>query len=116
MSYYRRVSPGERVFHLTKETEPFSRKFLQVIIEGEGQLKLSRWQAALPVLMNAHPGAHVILKGHLGFTYWDSSGPVQDVMEITTDWDGFDFTRAPFLISPPVDLRKDPVMQILLLH
>jgi hypothetical protein len=115
MSYYRRVSPGERTFHLARETDPFSRKYIQVVIEGEGELKLSKWQAAIEQLAKVHVGSHLTLKGHLGFTRWDSEGAVPTVREIAPGWDGYDFD-APFLFPPPIDIRKDPLGEVVLLQ
>lgn len=115
MSYYRRVSPGERVFHLARETDPFSRKYIQVVIEGQGELKLSKWEAALAPIAKAHMGCHLTLKGHLGFSRWDTDGPPPRVREISTTWNGYDFSDR-FLFPPPIDIRRDPLGEVLLLQ
>jgi hypothetical protein len=115
VSYYRRVSPGERAFHLARETDPYSRKYLQVVIEGRGELKLPQWQAAVTKAVEAHLGSHLVLKGHLGMTRWDSDGVWPTVREVFTDWDGYDFNQ-PFLFPPPIDIRRDPLGEVLLLQ
>jgi hypothetical protein len=115
MGYYRSVSPGERAFHLAKETGP-SRKFLQVIFEGEGELSLRQWQAAVAAASVRHESARLVLRGHLGFSRWDSSGPPPNVTEVFAEWDGFDFDRAPFLWPAPVDLRKGPLSEVVLIQ
>lgn len=116
MGYYRAVSPGERVFFLPKETGRWARKFGQVIIEGEGRLDVHRWRAALATLSACHPCARLVLRGHLGFSRWDNSGPEPAVSEVFADWDGVDFERAPFLWRAPVDLRTGPLGEVVLIQ
>lgn len=115
MSAYRLVSPGERVFHLVKETGTWSRKFIQVVFEGEGELNPEKWKAAMVAASAVHKSFRLVLRGHLGFSRWDGAGPEPTVTEVFADWDGFDFDR-PFLWRTPIDLRQGPIGEVVLIQ
>ena len=86
MTYYRQLSPIERLHAAiganagTLEGE----RTVNITIEGEGDLDVTRWRAALQKTADANPACRVVLRGHLWRARWEeapASGPRLSVVE-----------------------------------
>ena len=114
MSFYRKPSPLEITYAGpdTEETSPFVNQFF---IEGEGELVIDDWRAAVEKVAAANKGSRLRLKGVWGWKYWDDQGPLASVEAIDTDWDGSSSENAPIL-GRPIDIRKGPNAEIILMN
>lgn len=84
---------------------------IQLLLEGEGQVPASAWEAALQRAAEALPGARVRLRGWLRGARWEHDGPLPRFRRAEAPaWDGMSEAGAPFLLEP-LDPRG-PVVEL----
>lgn len=98
-AFHRRVTTLERVFTLLHDmAPPFA---TQLVLEGSGELDLSRWETAVAAACEANPGSRLVYKGCWRWATWVDSGAPAPVRLIDGNgWSGHGPEGAPFLRNP----------------
>ncbi|MBC7658068.1 MAG: hypothetical protein H7249_00010 [Chitinophagaceae bacterium] len=107
-TYRRRLSFSERLY-LASLRRDGQGIVVQYLLEGEGRLEKNVLEDAIRTASRANPGSRLILKGHLGRSYWEAKGAVPPVR--TIQWD----RNAPLPIECQryLDPRQGPTVEIL---
>ncbi len=116
MTYERKLSSIDRSFlaHPEQDGRPVRQRINQFIIEGPGELDLTRWKDAVAKAAKANPSSCLKIKGHLGRSRW-VEGPLPAVTLLEDhQWNGCTSDHFPFL-NRTFDLRQGPTADILLL-
>ena len=88
----------------------------QMVIEGEGELDLTRLRSAVQIASLANPGSRLVLRGCLGGCHWVDSGKTPPVKEMDgNSWDGLSPDGAPIL-KESLYPAKGPTCEVLLMH
>jgi len=114
MAYFRKVSPAEYVM-LADSKPDYVPHINTFFVEGEGQLNLSDWKAAVEKVAHANPGCRLKLKRKGLMHYWDDEGEFPKVEKVDSDWDGTSSVNAWFM-GKPIDPRTDPTCEVILLN
>jgi hypothetical protein len=107
--FSRRVPFTERVYLATLRRDGRGLT-IQYLVEGEGQIERSAFETAIVQAAQAHPGARLVLRGHLGWSRWVACGsppPIRDIV-----WDRG--TPLPLECQRALDPRRGPTVEILL--
>ena len=113
MKYFRHVSPIEKPY-LAKDLDKSTPCAFHFVIEGTGELCLSKLQDAVDQCVLANPGSNLILKGHMRFARWHCHNVIPRVRTVkAAHWDGYSDEGAPFL-TEPLDARQGPNFEVLI--
>lgn len=98
-TFQRKLSPVERLFIATADTNPpFCN---QMILEGTGTLDEKLWEKAVAEACEANPGSRLVYRGRSVWSKWVDSGVSAPVRVVDgTNWSGHGPEGAPFLFDP----------------
>ncbi|HET8706911.1 MAG TPA: hypothetical protein VFM46_11485 [Pseudomonadales bacterium] len=114
MSFYRRLSPVERMY-LVEDTPESAPLCHQWVLEGQGELNEAAWRAALHQAAEANPDARVRLAGRWKWLHWRNDGALPEVIAVDgSQWDGSSEAGAPWLLGP-LPARTGPVCKVYLM-
>lgn len=86
------------------------------VLEGEHDIAVDRWQAALDAVAAINPGLRLRLQGERRAARWISDGPAPKVVQLPeVRWNTRSSQGAEFLIERPLSLREGGNVELLLL-
>lgn len=87
-----------------------------IVLEGEGQLSMAEWRAALDAAAAANPGARLRLHGDCWWARWDSDGPMPGLRLIENcEWDAHSDRGVEVLYATKLDLREGPTVELVVI-
>lgn len=114
MTFYRRLSPVERMY-LVEDSSESAPLCHQWVLEGEGELDEADWRQALREAAEANPDARVRLGGSWKWLHWESDGALPEVSTVDgSQWDGSSEAGAPWLLGP-LPTATGPVCRVFLM-
>lgn len=113
--YTRKLSYNERLYIAGDTVSP--PVINQFVFDGSGVFDLALWKDAVKKASEVNPGSRLVLKGFLGWSYWEDSGVAPPVVELDgTKWNGSSPMEIPPHLKTSFDVRKGPTCEVALIH
>ncbi|MDM7924728.1 MAG: hypothetical protein QUS35_01805, partial [bacterium] len=115
MAYSRELGATERIYLALKGVCPPMINHL--CWDGTGKFDVPKWKDAVRRASEANPGSRAVIRGFNLFSRIVGTGPLPALVEIDgSKWDGMSSKNIPAELTKPLDPRRGPVAELVLVH